>query len=437
MLASRLSLEILLIFALILLNGVFAMSEIAIVSSRKPRLQQRADAGDVGARRALELAESPTRFLSTVQLGITLIGVFAAAYGGASIAGQFDTFLERFPALSAYSEEIALGIVVVTITFFSLVLGELVPKRVGLNHPERIASLVAGPMHLASLVAAPLVHLLSGATELLLRVLHVRKSDEPAVTEADMAALLEQGTASGVFEEEEQDLVERVFLLGDRPASAVMTPRHRIEWLDVRGPPDAHREELIRHRFSHYLVCDGDVDHVLGMVRVKDLFAELLAGQPLDLRAALRNPLYVPENLPALRLLELFRESGVHMAVVLDEFGGVEGLITVKDVLEEIVGDLSTDSVPRMTQRNDGSWLVDGSLTMDEFWERVGLEDRRGAGRAEYHTLGGLVITNLGRIPRVTDSLEAHGLRFEVVDMDGHRVDKVLVSRSHPSDGER
>ncbi len=434
MFASGPGFQVLLIFALILLNGVFAMSEIAVVSARKSRLKQRADLGDAHARRALDLAEDPSRFLSTVQIGITLIGVFAGAYGGASLAAHFDDWLGRYPSIEPYSEELALAIVVACITYLSLVVGELVPKRIGLNHPERIASLVAGPMQKLAIVAAPVVHLLSASTDGLLRLLRVREPEGPTVTEADLAALLDAGTAAGVFEEEEHDLVERVFWLGDQRVSALMTPRQKIEWLDVHDPPEAHREELVRNRFSHYLVCDGDVDHVLGIVRVKDLFAALLEGRPLDLHATLRKPLLVPESLRALRLLEMFRESGIHIAVVLDEYGGVEGIVTINDVLEEIAGDLATHAAPRATQRKDGSWLVDASLTMGEFWDVLGLTDRRTGERAEYHTLGGLVVTELGRIPHTSDSFEAHGLHFEVVDMDGNRVDKVLVSPIRQSD---
>lgn len=433
---SSLGFQILLIVALILVNGVFAMSEIAVVSSRKSRLMQRAEAGDPGARRALELAEHPTRFLSTVQIGITLVGVFAGAYGGASIAGRVDTYLEIFPPIARYSEEIALAVVVAAITFLSLVVGELVPKRIGLNHPERIAARLAGPMHTLSILAAPLVKVLSISTEGLLRLLRMRKPDEPPVTEEEVAALLEAGAEAGVFEEEEHVLIERIFWLADQRVTTLMTPRHRIQWLDADGPPEVHRQELVHHRFSHYLVCDGDLDHVRGMVRVKDLLAELLAGNSLDLRPALRRPLFVPESLRALRLLEMFRESGVHLAVVVDEFGGVEGLVTLNDVLQEITGTLAEPSDPRIVRREDGSWLVDASLGMDEFWEGLALEERRSQARSDFHTLAGLVMTHLGRIPRTGDLFEAHGLRFEVVDMDGHRVDKVLVSRARGPGGE-
>lgn len=424
--------EILLIVVLVLVNGVFAMSEIAVVSSRRTRLEQRAAEGDAGARRALALAEHPTRFLSTVQIGITLVGVFAGAYGGASIAGKLDVHLERFPPVAPYSEEIALAAVVAAITFLSLVVGELVPKRIALTRPEAIASLIARPMHILSILASPLVKLLSVSTDGLLRLLGIRAPDEPPVTEAEVSAMLEAGTAAGVFEPEESELVERVFWLADQRVDSLMTPRHRIRWLDVRDAPEAHRAELMEHRFSHYLVGDGDLDHVSGMVRVKDLLADLLAGRPLDVAAALRTPLFVPESLRALRLLEQFRETGVHLAVVIDEYGGVEGLVTLDDVLEEITGALSASADPRAVRREDGTWLVDGALTMDEFWECLGLEDRRAEERTGYNTLGGLVVTTLGRIPRSGDVVEALGLRFEVMDMDGHRVDKVLVGTPPP-----
>ncbi len=425
--------QLLLILALLLLNGVFAMSEIAVVSARRTRLVQRAEEGDAGARRALDLKDDPTSFLSTVQIGITLVGVFAGAYGGASIAGPLKDVVAGIPMLAAWADQIALGTVVIGITYLSLVVGELVPKRIALNTPERVASLVAAPMQQLARIASPFVKLLSASTEGLIRLLRVRPPDEPAVTEEDVAALLDAGTAAGIFHEEEHDLVERVFWLGDQRVANIMTPRRQIEWLDLGDPPEIHREEMIRNRFSNYLVCDGDIDQVVGMVRVKDLLAEMLAGRPLDVRAAIRKPLLVPENLLALRLLEMFRESGIHVAVVFDEYGGVVGIVSLNDVLEEIAGDLGGHEAARMTRLDDGSWLVDASLTMDEFWEGLGLEDRRATERGEYNTVGGLVVTELRRIPHVADTFEACGLRFQVVDMDGHRVDKVLVSHDRPS----
>ena len=420
--------EILLILLLIVANGVFAMSELAVVSARKTRLQQRAESGDAGARRALELAEHPNRFLSTVQIGITLVGIFAGAYGGATLAGQLAGYLERFAPVAPYSEEIALVVVVASITYLSLVVGELVPKRIALTHPERIAARVAGPMYRLSILAGPLVRLLTVSTEGLLRLLRIRKGSEPPVTEEEVAALLEAGAAAGVFEEEEQELVERVFWLGDQRAASLMTPRRRVVWLDLQDPPEVSRNKIVQNRFSHFPVAEGELDNVRGMVRVKDILAGLLEGKPLDLQTALRKPLFVPEGMRALRLLELFRESGVHMAVVIDEYGGVEGVVTINNVLEEIAGNFTAETEPRVVRRPDGSWLVDGSLTMDEFWEALQLEERRETERKEYNTLGGLVVTTLGRLPTAGDAFEAYGLRFEVVDMDARRVDKVLVS---------
>lgn len=425
--------EVLLIFLLLLVNGVFAMSEIAVVSSRKARLQQRAETGDPGARRALELAENPNRFLSTVQVGITLVGILAGAFGGATIASQVAVYVRRIPSLAPYSEGISLGLVVLVITYLSLVIGELVPKRIALNHPERIAAAVAGPMNLLSRVSAPLVALLSVSTEAVLRLLRVRRTEEPPVTEEEIAMLLEQGTQAGIFEEAEQDIVERVFWLGDQRVASLMTPRRKVVWVDVEAPPEEYRETMARHRYSRFLVCDGSLDRVLGMVEVKDLWARTLEGEPVDdLRAVLRKPLFVPESTRALRVLAMFRESGTHLALVVDEYGGVEGLVTLNDVLEEIVGDLAragAPAAPAVVQREDGSWLVDGSLQTDEFREAVGLPERRDEDREEYRTVGGFVLTHLGRIPVAGDKFVTEGLEVEVVDMDGHRVDKVLVSR--------
>jgi putative hemolysin len=425
--------EIVLVLLLLVVNGVFAMSEIAVVSSRKARLQQRAEAGDLGSRRALELAENPNRFLSTVQVGITMVGVLAGAFGGATIAAPFAEYLRGYAALAPYAEAVALGVVVLAITYLSLIVGELVPKRIGLNHPERIAAAVAGPMNVLSRVSSPLVSLLTVSTELVLRLLRIRRAEEPPVTEAEIAMLMEQGTQAGVFEEAEQDIVERVFWLGDQRVASLMTPRRKVVWLDADAPPEANREIMSRHRFSRFLVCEETLDRVAGMVEVKDLWARSLAGEPVDdLRSVLRRPLFVPESTRALRVLELFRESGTHLALVVDEYGGIEGLVTLNDVLEEIVGELAVSGAPAdpgVVRRDDGSWLVDGALQMEEFREALGLPERREEDREEFRTVGGFVLTHLGRVPSAGDRFDAGGLQVEVVDMDGHRVDKVLVTR--------
>lgn len=424
--------EIVLVLLLLVVNGVFAMSEIAVVSSRKARLQQRAEAGDVGARRALELAENPNRFLSTVQVGITMVGVLAGAFGGATIAAPFAETLRRYPAVAPYADGVALGTVVLAITYLSLIVGELVPKRIGLSHPERIAAAVAGPMNVLSRVSSPLVSLLTVSTEAMLRLLGVRRADEPPVTGAEISMLMQQGTQAGVFEEAEQDIVERVFWLGDQRVASLMTPRRRVVWLDAGAPPEVNRDIMSRHRFSRFLVCEETLDRVVGMVEVKDLWARSLAGEAVDdLRAVLRRPLFVPESTRALRVLELFRESGTHLALVVDEYGGIEGLVTLNDLLEEIVGELALAGAPAspgVVRRDDGTWLVDGAMQMEEFREALGLPERREEDREEFRTVAGFVLTHMGRVPSPGDHFDAGGLRVEVVDMDGHRVDKVLVT---------
>lgn len=429
--------QLLLILLLIVANGIFAMAEIAVVSARRARLEARAEGGDEGARRALELSTNPTRFLSTVQIGITLVGIFAGAYGGATIALELGEVLNRIPALRGHGDEVALAIVVVGITYLTLVLGEIVPKRIALTHPERIATVVARPMHALSVVATPVVKLLSWSTERVIRLFRIRKPEEPPVTEEEIEAMVRKGAEAGVFAEEERQLVERVFALGDRRVGELMTPRHRMVWLDLEDAESENRAKMVEHRFSRYPVCEGGVDNVRGVVDVRDLWARAVAGEPLSLESALTEPLFVPEGLHALRLLDRFRETGIQLALVVDEYGGTEGLITVTDILDEISGEMIPGAGPQVVQREDGSWLVDASLTMDEFWDALSLEERRGEERHQYNTLGGFVITRLGRIPRPGQVFEAFGLRFEVVDMDGHRVDKVLVGRIEPTEKTR
>jgi putative hemolysin len=423
--------EVLIVLLLLVANGVFAMSEIAVVSSRKSRLQQRADDGDHAAGRALHLAEHPERFLATVQVGITLVGTLAGAFGGAAIAEPLAAYLAQYPAIAEYAKPVSLGIVVLGITYLSLIVGELVPKQIGLNHPERIAALVAGPMDVVSRVARPLVWLLTTSTRLVLRLLRIRKPEETPVTEAEIAVLLEQGTQAGVFEEEEQELVERVFWLGDQRVVSLMTPRHRIVWLDVDASVQEHRAAMVEHRFSRYLVCQGALDQVLGMVEVKDLWAAELQGQRVDdLRPLLRQPLFIPESTRALHVLEKFRETRVHLALVVNEYGGTEGIVTLNDVLEEISGEMGRGhaTIPTpVVRRDDGSLLVDGAVSMEEFREILDLEDRRHEPR-EYRTVGGFVFTTLGHVPRPGEHFDANGYRVEVVDMDGNRIDKVLVA---------
>jgi len=422
--------EVLFILLLVVANGVFALSEMAVVSARKVRLQQWANEGNTNARTALELANAPTRFLSTVQVGITLIGILAGALGGATIAKKLALLLSQIRWLAPYSQAIGLGIVVVSITYLSLIIGELVPKRVALNNPERIAATIATPMRALSALASPVVHLLSTSTEVALRLLGIKPSLEPQVTEEEIRVLIKQGTEAGTFEVAEQDMVQRVFRLGDRQVSGLMTPRLEIVWLDLEDLAENNRHKMTRSAHSRFPVCQGGLDNVIGVVQVKDLLARSLAGEVIDLTAALQTPLFVPESMPALNVLELFKQSGTHTALVVDEYGVVQGLVTLNDILEALVGDIpSVDELaePQVVQREDGSWLLDGLLPVEDFFELFNIQALADEQRGNYQTLGGFVTTHLGRIPAAADHFEWRKLRFEVMDMDGNRVDKVLI----------
>lgn len=424
--------EILIILLLLVANGVFAMSEIAVVTSRRVRLQQRADEGDKRARAALALATNPTNFLSTVQVGITLVGIFAGAYGGATLTEQLQERLAQHAMFAPYAEALALGIVVSAITYFSLVIGELVPKAIALNNPERIASLVAAPVAMIARVATPLVTVLSWSTTLVLKVLRIKPSQERAITEEEIRALIKQATVAGDIAPEERELVEQVFRLGDRRVSAIMTPRHDIEWVDIHDGVDGIRQHLANVKHAKILFCDGSLETVLGFARAEDLLAQMLGDGPLDVTAAFETPHYVPATLTVHQLLDRFRGTHVHLALVLDEFGAIEGLVTPTDVLESLVGEIPTDAEPESAPvivREDGSWLVDGAIRLDDLAEHVDIgpvpEDEAGS----YHTLAGFVMTRLSRVPRAGDLFTWGGFRFEVMDMDGRRVDKVLVAR--------
>ncbi|MBE9205125.1 HlyC/CorC family transporter [Nostoc sp. LEGE 06077] len=427
---SSITSEILIILVLIIANGIFSMSEMAIVSARKVRLQQLANQGDPKARAALKLAESPNNFLSTVQVGISLIGILTGAFGGATIASRLAVYVKLIPVLAPYSEPVSFGIVVLIITYLSLIIGELVPKRLALNNPEKIAAFVAIPMRALAALASPAVHLLSASTELVLRILGITPSDEPQVTEEEIKILIEQGTEAGTFEEAEQDIVERVFRLGDRPVSSFMTPRPDIIWLDLEDTAEENRQKMTENGYSRYPVCQGGLDNVLGIIPVTDLLARSFRGESLDLTVGLRQPVFVPESTRGLKVLELFKQTITHMAIVVDEYGVIQGLVTLNDIMSEIVGDVPAgpgEDEPQAVQREDGSWLLDGMLPVDQFFELFEMEEWESDERGSYQTLGGFVITHLGRIPSAADHFEWEGMRVEVMDMDGNRVDKVLV----------
>jgi putative hemolysin len=424
------TIEILTILLLILANGLFVMSELAIVSSRKVRLQQLAERGDAKARAALELASSPNQFLGTVQIGITLLTILSGAYGEETIAKRLTPILSSIPLQEDYKRQLAKGLAILIITYLTLIIGELVPKRLALSRPEPIASVVAIPMQMLARIGSPIVYLLTISTETVLRLLGSKPSTEPQVTEEEIRVLIEQGTEEGTFEEAEQDMVERVFRLGDRPVSSFMTPRPDIVWLDLEDTAQENRQKIIDGGYSRYPVCQGGLDNVLGIIPVTGLLARSFCNEQLDLTVGLLQPTYVPESTRGLKVLELFKQTITHMALVVDEYGVIQGIVTLNDVMIEIVGDVPSiddQEDPEIVQREDGSWLLDGMLSVDEFFELFDIEELSAEDRGSYQTLGGFVITHLGRIPSAADHFEWQDMRFEVMDMDGNRVDKVLV----------
>lgn len=417
--------EILIILLFILINAVFVLSEMSVASSRKARLQQRVNEGDKRANTALRLLQNPNLFLATVQIGITLVGVLVGAVGGATLSEPLGALFAQIPAIAPFADSLALGIVVVAITFVSIVLGEMVPKRIALHNPEQIASALAGPMFVVSKLLAPFVWLLGRITDFSLKLLGVKPGNEPPVTEEEIQLLIDQGTQAGVFEEAEHDMVEGVFSLGDQRVYSLMTPRPDVVWLDISDTTEEIREKIAGCEFSRFPVRQGTLDVMLGIVKARDLLVPSLSGEEIKLKDLLKPAFFIPETMFASRALEIFKEKGTEILLVIDEFGGLQGLLTINDILEEIVGQVEIDE-PQATQRQDGSWLLDGMLEVDEFKEIFSLpglphED-------EYETLSGFVMMSLGRVPQAADHFEWHGLRFEVIDMDSRRVDKVLVT---------
>ncbi len=426
---SRIFLEIAILLLLFLVNGVFAMAELAVVSSRRERLQILADSGNAGARAAIELSREPSNLLSTVQVGITLIGILAGAFGGATLTAELAGLLAPLPVVGPYAEGIALIAVVAAITFGSVVLGELVPKQLALRNPERVAASLARPMHTLSRLTRPVVRLLNLTTAGTLRLLGVRgQGQDEMVSEEEIRMLLEQGAASGVIEAAERDMVDGIFRFGDRQLRSLMTPRTEIVWLDVDADETSVRETVLSSGYSRFPVCDGTIDHVIGVVLARELLAEMASGRPPDLRALARPALFLPETMLALRALEKFKQTGIQGALLVDEFGGIDGLVTIIDMMEAIVGDIPSVSeiaAPPVVRREDGSWLVDGQLDVEEVRELLNVAQL--PDEDDFHTLGGFVMTRLNRLPRVGDTFAWGDYRFEVVDMDGNRVDKVLI----------
>ncbi len=423
-----LTLQLSIVLLLILLNGFFAMAEIALVSARPARLQPLAGAGSPGAEAALELKRDPSRLLATVQIGITIIAVLSGTFGQATFGERLQDYLaEHGGFLAPYAHVVSMAAVVIGISYFSLILGELVPKRIALSHPERIAAALARIMRWMARIATPLEWLLSLTTDLLLRLVPLR-GEPPPVTDEEIGFMLREGVATGHIPLAETAIVEMALRLGDRRIGALMTPRTQIEFLDLEDAEEEIRRRIRDSAYSRFPVLQGGTHQLAGIVQVKDLLAASFAGQPFNLRAALRAPLFLPNTVTVLRALEVFKTSGEPMALVVDEYGDLEGLVTLTDILEALVGDIpeAGESDPRIVRREDGTWLVDGMLGLDELKQALGAARLPGED-SEFHTLGGYLMARLNRVPLVADRITADGWRFEIVEMDGRRVDRVLI----------
>jgi len=427
---NQIAFEVVVILLLVVTNGVFAMAEIAVVSAKKARLRRLADQGNGKARTALELAEAPNRFLSTVQIGITLVGIFAGAFGGATLASELAKWFGQVSFLAHYADEIGLGIVVVVITYFSLVLGELVPKRFGLGNPEGIAMLVARPMNWLSKFAGPVVSLLSLSTEALLRLVGFKAKKEVAVSEEDVRVMMQEGVRAGAFNKVESHIVNSALELDKLPVREIMTPRPKVIWLNQDDPHDQIWHKIVVSNHSHFPVYEGNRDHTVGVVSVKAIYANLAAGVGVKLKDLMVPPLIVPESQTVLQLVETFKQSGKHIALVTDEFGGIVGLVTLNDVMEAVVGEFPTQgerAKPEAKKRDDGSWLIDAMIDLESVEKALPGVKFGGNAYSEYQTLAGFVVKALGHIPKEGETFETQGYIFEVLDMDRHRVDKVLV----------
>lgn len=423
--------EILLLLVLILLNGVFAMSEIALVTARKARLQLLVDQGDRGAAAAMALNEEPTRFLSTIQVGITSIGILSGIVGEAAFAAPLNIWLVKMGADAKMAQIAATGLVVVVVTYFAIVLGELVPKRLGQIAAETVARRVARPISWLALVAKPFVRLLSGSTDLLLRLLGVKGHGAAAVTEEEIHALIQEGSESGVIDEQERAMVRNVFRLDDRQIASLMTPRSDIVYLDLDEPFEDNLRKVLETDHSRFPVCRGGLREVLGVISARQLLMQTIRDGRPDFGKSLESPVYVPESLTGMELLENFRSSTAHLALVVDEYGEIQGMVTLQDLFEAIAGEFKTPRVEDAwaIQRQDGSWLLDGLIPVPELKDRLGFAQVPEEELGRYNTLSGMVMLLLGRVPHTGDAVEWAGWRFEIVDMDGRRIDKVLATR--------
>jgi len=419
--------EIFIIIGLILINGLFSMAEIALVSARKAKLESLANKGDEDAKAALKLANHPDSFLSTVQIGITLIGILTGIFSGEKIKTEVVAWLQQFEFIKPYEEKIATAIIVVIITYLTLVLGELLPKRIGLSNPETIAKFMAKPMNFISKITFPFIWLLNKSTNTLTKLFKVQ-SNSSQVTEDEIKAIINEGTEQGTIEEAEQEIIERVFRLGDRNITSLMTHRSDIVWLDVNKTIEEVKEKFSENIYSVYPVCDGNIDNIKGSVSVKDLF---LNSAKTPIASIIKQPLYVPENNTAYQVLEKFKETKIHHCYIVNEYGSLEGIITLNDILEAIVGDIPevNEDDYEITTRADGSLLADAQIPFVEFLHKVGKEDWINDDEYDFDTLAGFILHHTQEIPSTGDTLQWRGFEFEIVDMDKHRIDKILITK--------
>lgn len=420
--------EIFILLGLFILNGLFSMSEIALVSARKARLEAQANKGNKAAKDALDLANNPDTFLSTVQIGITLIGIFTGIYSGEKLTDDFTAFLGQFPPLAPYSKGLATTLIVIVVTYFSLILGELVPKRLGMSRPEAIAKRMAKPMRVLSIITYPFIWLLSKSSTIFVRLFRIKASDNQ-VTEEEIKAIISEGTEHGAIEEAEQEIIERVFHLGDRNITSLMTHRSDIIWFDMEDTEARIREKIIADPHSIYPICDSEIDNIKGMVSIKDLY---VANDFTKFKELMKPALFVPENNTAYQVMEKFKESKQHSCFIVDEYGSVQGMITLNDILEAIVGDLPETDIEDydIVEREDGSFLVDAQIPFYNFLNRFHKTEWLTDEDQEYDTLAGCILHELERIPQTGDKLDWRDFTFEIMDMDGHRIDKVLVTPS-------
>lgn len=429
--------EIMFLISLVLLNGLFAMSEIALVTAKKTRLNKLASGGDHAAEVALKLGEDPTKFLSTIQIGITSIGILNGIVGEAVLAGPFSLWLQSYAIPVATANLAATAIVVVVITYISIVVGELVPKRIGQMNPEVIARLVARPINALAMMTRPFVWLLTFSTHALLSLLGVKQTAQAGVTEEEIHAMLEEGSEAGVIEQHQHEMVRNVFRLDDRQLGSLMIPRSDIVFLDIRNSSADNLQQMMTAEHSRFPVCDGGLDNMLGVISAKQALIAVAKGQEPDFTSNLNPCVYVPESLTGMELLEQFRASNMPMAFVIDEYGEIEGIVTLQDVLEAVTGEFSSlnEEDAWAVQREDGSWLLDGAIPIPELKDHLALKSVPEENKGRYHTLNGMMMLLLGRVPFTSDYAQWEDWRFEVVDMDGKRIDKVLVSRVVPERG--